>query len=295
MSQATVQERPAQTAPGMAMLVFLILFQIGWLALFFWMLIQVRLFWFIPVFVLVQIPLAFCFSGFFLVAPNDAKVLLRLGRYVGSCKQAGFHWVNPLTLPRKRVSLRVHNFETSHLKVNDHAANPIEIAAVVVWKVVDSAAAVFEVESYENFVRVQSEAALRTLATTYPYDAHDHEGVSLRGSTAVVAEQLRGELQQRLAAAGVQVLEARISHLAYAPEIAAAMLRRQQAAAVIAARSLLVEGAVSMVDMALKKLADHKVVQLDEERKAQMVSNMLVILCGDRDAQPVVNTGTIHQ
>lgn len=294
MSQQAVSERQATSAGGLGMLLMLIAVQIFWGVVFVILVMRMKL-WFIPVWTLGELALVLGFTGFFAVAPNDAKVLQLLGRYAGTIKEPGFHWVNPFTYPRRRVSLRIHNFETTHLKVNDHSGNPIEIAAVVVWKVIDTASAVFVVENYENFVHIQSEAVLRNLASAYPYDVHDHEGPSLRGSTASVAEQLRTELQQRLIQAGVHVLEARISHLAYAPEIASAMLRRQQAAAVIAARSLLVEGAVSMVEMALKKLADNKVVQLDEERKAQMVSNMLVVLCGDRDAQPVVNTGTIYQ
>jgi regulator of protease activity HflC (stomatin/prohibitin superfamily) len=294
MDQArqTVVERPGGTAGGLGMLLAMLVAQ----ALMILALTAIiRSPWLFLLWGLAQVALIFCMTGLFLVSPNEGRVLQLLGRYVGTVKQPGFHWVNPFVLPRKRVSLRVHNFETSRLKVNDRDGNPVEIAAVVVWKVVDTAAAVFEVEDYGDFVRVQSEAALRTLATAYPYDAHDHEGLSLRGSTAQVAEQLRGELQQRLEQAGVRVLESRISHLAYAAEIAAAMLRRQQAAAVIAARQLLVEGAVSMVEMALRKLADNRVVELDEERKAAMVSNMLVVLCGDRDAQPVVNAGTIYQ
>ena len=189
----------------------------------------------------------------------------------------------------------MRNFESGHLKVNDSDGNPIEIAAVVVWRVVDTAEAVFEVDNYENYVKVQTEAAVRNLATRYPYDAHEEHQTSLRGSTAAVAKDLQHEIQERLAKAGVQVIEARLSHLAYAPEIAAAMLRRQQAGAIIAARQKIVEGAVGMVDMALARLAESNQVQLDEERKAAMVSNLLVVLCSDRDAQPVVNTGTLYQ
>ena len=195
---------------------------------------------------------------------------------------------------KKRISLRVRNFESSRLKVNDLDGNPIEIAAVVVWKVVDTAEAVFEVDNYENYVHVQSESALRNMATSYPYDAHDEALLSLRGHTSAIADHLRKEIQERLARAGVEVIEARISHLAYAPEIAAAMLQRQQAGAIIAARQRIVEGAVGMVEMALEMLSSKKVVQLDEERKAAMVSNLLVVLCGDRNTQPVVNAGTLH-
>jgi regulator of protease activity HflC (stomatin/prohibitin superfamily) len=232
--------------------------------------------------------------GFFLVAPNEAQVLQLFGDYAGTAKVAGLRWANPF-FTRKKISLRVRNFESSHLKVNDADGNPIEIAAVVVWRVIETAEAVFEVDDYENYVRVQSEAALRNAATSYPYDSHEEHVVSLRGSTNVVAEHLKQEVQQRLLKAGVEALEARISHLAYAPEIAAAMLQRQQAGAIIAARQRIVEGAVGMVEMALDMLSRKDIVHLDDERKAAMVSNLLVVLCGERAAQPIVNTGTIHQ
>jgi regulator of protease activity HflC (stomatin/prohibitin superfamily) len=234
-----------------------------------------------------------CFAGLFVVHPNQGAVLQLFGKYTGTVRVPGLHWVNPFT-SKKAVSLRVRNFETAHLKVNDRDGNPIEIAAVVVWKVVDTAEASFEVDHYEDYVHVQSEAALRNLATAYPYDAHDESQTSLRGHTAIVASHLQNEIQERLAKAGVQVLEARISHLAYAPEIAAVMLQRQQAAAIIAARQKIVEGAVGMVEMALDMLAKNGIVALDEERRAAMVSNLLVVLCGDRATQPVVNAGTIY-
>jgi regulator of protease activity HflC (stomatin/prohibitin superfamily) len=233
-------------------------------------------------------------AGLFMVNPNEGKVLQLFGRYVGTAKVQGLRWANPF-YTKKKVSLRVRNFESGHLKVNDLDGNPIEIAAVVVWKVVDTAEAIFEVDDYEHYVKVQSEAALRNLATSYPYDSHDEAQASLRGHTKVVADHLKREIQDRLVKAGVEVIEARISHLAYTPEIAAAMLRRQQAGAIIAARKLIVEGAVGMVQMALDTLSEKSIVQLDEERKAAMVSNLLVVLCGDRDAQPVVNAGTIYQ
>ncbi len=233
-----------------------------------------------------------CMTGFFTVAPNDGQVLLLFGKYVGTVRRTGLHWANPF-YQKKRVSLRVRNFETQRLKVNDHDGNPIEIAAVVVWKVVDTAEAVFEVDNYENFVHVQSESALRNMATAYPYDAHEG-GQSLRGSTGEIAEHLKREIQERLAKAGVEVTESRITHLAYAPEIAASMLQRQQAAAIIAARQKIVDGAVGMVEMALDRLAKNNVVNLDEERKAAMVSNLLVVLCGERSTQPIVNAGTIY-
>lgn len=234
------------------------------------------------------------FFGFLAVNPNEGRVLQLFGSYVGTVKNAGLRWTLPF-YTKRRISLRIHNFESERLKVNDLDGNPIEIAAVVVWRVIDTAEALFHVDSYENFVHVQSEAAVRNLATSYPYDAHDEKQLSLRGYTARIADHLRKEIQERLAQAGVEVVEARISHLAYAPEIAHAMLQRQQAAAIIAARQKIVEGAVGMVEMALDMLSKHKVVELDEERRAAMVSNLLVVLCGDRSTQPVVNTGTLYQ
>ena len=233
-------------------------------------------------------------GGFFVVEPNQAAVLMLFGNYRGSERRPGLWWANPF-MTKKRVTLRVRNFESGKLKVNDHDGNPIEIGAVVVWRVVDSAEAIFQVDNYDNFVHVQSEAALRNLAVGHPYDAHEDGQLSLRGNTVEVAEQLKQEVQARLEKAGVEVLEARISHLAYAPEIANAMLRRQQASAVIAARSKIVEGAVSMVQMALDELAKRSVVTLDEERKAAMVSNLLVVLCSEHETQPIVNTGTLYQ
>ena len=235
-----------------------------------------------------------CWAGFFTVQPNQGVVLTLFGKYIGTVKQPGLRFANPF-YAKKPVSLRVRNFETSKMKVNDHDGNPIEISAVVVWKVVDTAEAIFQVDQYENYVHVQSEAAVRNLATAYPYDAHEEGQVSLRGSTAEVAARLKEEIQERLAVAGVEVLEARISYLAYAPEIAAAMLRRQQAAAVIAARQKIVEGAVGMVEMALEMLARRGVIQLDGEQRAAMVQNLLVVLCGEAAAQPVLNTGTLYQ
>ena len=232
--------------------------------------------------------------GFFMVNPNQGKVLQLFGEYRGTAKIQGLRWANPF-LMKKAVSLRVRNFESSRLKVNDNEGNPIEIAAVVVWKVVETAEAMFEVDDYENYVHVQTESALRNLATSYPYDAHDEHLISLRGHTSAIADHLKREIQERLSKAGVDVIEARISHLAYAPEIAAAMLQRQQAGAIIAARQRIVEGAVGMVEMALGMLSQKSIVALDEERKASMVSNLLVVLCGERGAQPIINTGTIYQ
>ncbi|MEZ0227033.1 MAG: SPFH domain-containing protein [Planctomycetota bacterium] len=236
----------------------------------------------------------FVLGGFFMVAPNEAAVLQLFGSYVGTTRTTGLRWANPF-YSKTTVSLRVRNFETQHLKVNDIEGNPVEIAAVVVWKVLDTAQAKFHVDNYEQFVHVQSEAALRNLATRYPYDTHEDQKISLRGNTAVVADQLKKEIQEPLAQAGVEVVAARISHLAYSPEIAQAMLQRQQAGAIIAARTRIVEGAVSMVTLALEKLARDKVVALDEDRKAAMVSNLLVVLCGERSTQPVINAGTIYQ
>jgi regulator of protease activity HflC (stomatin/prohibitin superfamily) len=254
--------------------------------------------------------------GFQAVAPNDARALLLFGTYVGSIKQSGFYWVNPF-FSKKRISLRVRNFETGSVttpeakdatgkilqhksrssgrpsKVNDRDGNPVDISAIVVWKVVDTAEALFEVDDYEDFVAVQSEAALRSLASRHPYDSEDHV-ISLRGSTVEVCEQLQQDIQERLHQAGVNVVEARISHLAYAQEIAAAMLQRQQAQAVVAAKTLIVDGAVGMVQMALEHLSRENIVELDDERRAAMVSNLLVVLCSDRHTQPVVNTGTLY-
>jgi regulator of protease activity HflC (stomatin/prohibitin superfamily) len=231
-------------------------------------------------------------SGFLVNNPNEARVLQFFGRYIGTVRDAGFHWAVPLTT-KKKMSLRVHNFETARLKVADGDGNPVEIAAVVVWRVVDTAKAAFGVEDHVEYVVVQAEAAVRHLATSYPYEAHDSGRPSLRESN-VVSEELTNELGERVDLAGVEVLETRITHLAYAPEIAQAMLARQQASAIVAARFKIVEGAVGMVQNALERLIEEDVVELDEERKAQMVANLLVVLCGDRNVQPVVNTGSLY-
>ena len=240
-----------------------------------------------------SIVVALMWVGFFMVHPNEAKVLQLFGKYVGTVRESGLRWANPF-YAKKPVSVRIRNFESGKLKVNDANGSPIEIAAVVVWRVVDTAEAVFEVDDYVEFVNIQSEAALRNLSTTYPYEAHDGEELALRSSPKVIAMALRDEIQARLDKAGVNVIEARISHLAYAQEIAHAMLRRQQAAAIIAARQQIVAGAVGMVQMALDELSRNHVVELDEERKAAMVSNLLVVLCGEENAQPVLNTGTLY-
>ena len=231
--------------------------------------------------------------GLFAVAPNEARALTLFGRYLGTVHTPGLWFANPFAIKQK-ISVRVRNFDSDKLKVNDLEGNPILIGAVVVWKVIDTAEALFEVDDFEDFVKVQSEAALRNMATRYPYDSHDDGGIALRSHTAEIAEQLKIEVQDRLETAGVKVLEARISHLAYAQEIASAMLQRQQAAAIIAARTRIVDGAVGMVEMALDKLGEREIVTLDEERKAQMVSNLLVVLCGDKATQPVVNTGSVY-
>ncbi|MGL6290813.1 MAG: SPFH domain-containing protein [Silanimonas sp.] len=246
---------------------------------------------------LVTLVLIVLFCGFFTVQPNNGVVVQLFGRYIGTVREPGLRWANPF-FSKQAVSLRVRNFESSKLKVNDLEGSPIEIAAVVVWQVHDTAEAVFQVDDYENFVHVQSEAALRQMATSYPYDGHDGAGadnqIALRSHATEINQHLKEEIQERLGAAGVTVLEARISHLAYAPEIAQAMLQRQQAAAIISARSRIVEGAVSMVHMALEQLESAGKIHLDDERKAAMVSNLLVVLCGERGTQPVVNTGTLH-
>lgn len=234
-----------------------------------------------------------CWAGFFMVHPNEAKVLQLFGKYVGTSHEPGLKWANPF-FAKKAVSVRIRNFESGKLKVNDLRGSPIEIAAVVVWKVVDTAEALFEVDDYEEFVQIQSESALRNLSTTYPYEPHEGESTALRSHPVEIAQALRKEIQDRLDKAGVTVIEARISHLAYAPEIANAMLRRQQASAIIAARTQIVKGAVGMVDMALQELRENGVVELDEERKAAMVSNLLVVLCGEEGAQPVLNTGSLY-
>jgi len=245
---------------------------------------------FIPLILLIILVL----SGFIVVQPNESRVLIFFGKYIGTVRNSGFWWVNPFTLKRK-VSLRIRNFNSEKIKVNDLHGNPIEIGAVVVWKVIDSAKAVFDVENYEEFVDIQSETAIRSLASEYPYDTEDEEKASLRGSPQEIAENLKGQLEKRLEVAGVDIIESRISHLAYAQEIAQAMLRRQQAQAIIAARQKIVEGAVGMVEMALKSLSEQQIVKLDEDKKATMVNNLMVALVSEHDVQPVINTGTLYQ
>ena len=243
--------------------------------------------------IVIVIAAFFLMLGLYKVEPNQAAVLDLFGKYVGTVKENGLRWNNPF-FGKKKVSMRVRNFESSKLKVNELDGSPIEIAAVIVWQVVDSAEAVYNVDDYESFVQIQSESAVRAMATSYPYDQHEDGQLALRSHATEVGQHLKQELQERLADAGVQVLDARISHLAYAPEIAQAMLQRQQANAIIAARTRIVHGAVGMVEMALAELQKNGVVNLDEERKAQMVSNLLVVLCGERATQPIVNTGSLY-
>jgi regulator of protease activity HflC (stomatin/prohibitin superfamily) len=292
-----VSERAARSLPGLPIAIGCIVIGlglIGWAIWITWEMIQSLTFdalVFVPLLLLV--PTAIVAVGLTVVNPNEARAVVFLGRYAGTARQQGFWWVNPFTL-RPRISVRVRNFETGRLKVNDRNGNPIEIAAVVVWRVTDTAEALFEVDDYESYVHVQSEAALRGLAMSHPYDTQADDEISLRTSPAEVTEQLRIEVQDRLQKAGVEVIETRISHLAYAPEIASVMLRRQQADAVIAARTRIVEGAVGMVEMALDALSAKQLVDLDEERKATMVSNLLVVLCSEQQTQPVVNAGSLY-
>ncbi|MEU1038990.1 SPFH domain-containing protein [Streptomyces sp. NPDC005551] len=244
--------------------------------------------------VLIGITAFFAMCGLNTVAPGEARVVQLFGRYRGTIRQDGLRWVNPLT-SRTKISTRVRNHETAVLKVNDAYGNPIELAAVVVWKVEDTAQASFEVDDFLEFVATQTEAAVRHIAIEYPYDAHDEDGLSLRGNAEEITEKLAVELHARVEAAGVQIIESRFTHLAYAPEIASAMLQRQQAGAVVAARRQIVDGAVGMVEAAIARIAEREIVELDSERKAAMVSNLMVVLCGDRAAQPVLNTGSLYQ
>jgi len=283
-TQVHISERPALAISGWwGVLVLAVL-----LAAAIWLGLDGNLWAWLPVglFLLVLISLV-------VITPGQTSVVQFFGRYVGTVRSAGLWWVLPLTI-RRRVSVRVRNFETNRLKVNDAEGNPVDIAAIVVWQVADTARSTYAVDDYEDFVTVQAESALRHVATTHPYDEADGEGPSLRGSTDLVAGELAHEVAERVSLAGVEIVEVRISHLAYAAEIAQAMLRRQQANAVVAARSRIVEGAVGMVEMALDQLAAHDVVELDEERKASMVSNLLVVLCGDQPPSPVVNAGSLY-
>ncbi len=285
-----MKEKPVSSLPGIPMLLVLILVVAGAA----WMIPAGNLggpALLVPISIIVIASL--CLLGLYMVEPNQSAVLSLFGKYVGTVKDNGLRWNNPF-YSKKKVSQRVRNFESGKLKVNELDGSPIEIAAVIVWQVVDSAEAVYNVDDYESFVHIQAESALRTMATSYPYDQHEDGQVALRSHAQEISQHLKDELAERLADAGVQVLDARISHLAYAPEIAQAMLQRQQANAIIAARTRIVAGAVGMVEMALAELQKNGVVQLDEERKAQMVSNLLVVLCGERSTQPIVNTGSLY-
>ncbi|MFQ5489646.1 MAG: SPFH domain-containing protein [Phycisphaerae bacterium] len=289
-----MQTRETQTsASGGWLMVLVLLLTGGGLGWFIErMAVQQRVTWIVVGALAGTIWFVLCF-GFFTLQPNMSAVLVLFGKYTGTVKQSGFHWANPL-LSKKKVSLRARNLNMETIKVNDSRGNPVEIAAVIVWRVQDTAQAVFDVDHYEQYVAVQSESALRHLASAYPYDTTVDNELSLRGSMDEVSAGLQRELDERCTKAGVEIEEARLSHLAYAPEIAGAMLQRQQAEAVVAARTRIVDGAVGMVEMALAQLKEHKTVDLDEERKASMVSNLLVVLCGDKAAQPVVNTGTLY-
>ena len=287
-----MKENPFPSIPGIpVLLVLLAALAVGFLAVISGAASASP--WILILGVLTIIAAFFLLFGLYKIEPNQAAVLNLFGKYVGTVKDGGLRWNSPF-YGKKKVSLRVRNFESSKLKVNELDGSPIEIAAVIVWQVVDSAEAVYNVDDYESFVHIQSESAVRTMATSYPYDQHEDGQFALRSHAAEVSKHLMEELQDRLADAGVTVLDARISHLAYAPEIAQAMLQRQQANAIIAARTRIVAGAVGMVEMALEALQKNGVVHLDEERKAQMVSNLLVVLCGERATQPVINTGTLY-
>jgi nucleotide-binding universal stress UspA family protein len=301
--QSSSQERPARVAPGLLMLLAVIVLGLVGLALFVTVIADAVAngsmtvwTWIGGIGGLLVVGLgAFVALGLFIVQPNQARVLILFGRYIGTVRTDGWFWANPFTIgERRKVSLRIRNFDTQKVKVNDHRGNPVEIAAVVVWRVVDTARAIFDVDDFEEFVAVQSETAVRHLATLYPYDSYEEQALSLSGNVDEVSEALQTELQQRLARAGVEVVETRLSHLSYAPEIAGAMLRRQQASAIVAARQKMVEGAVGMVDMALQMLAREHIVELDEERKATMISNLLVVLTGEQAAQPIVNAGSLY-
>ncbi len=287
-----IRENKRSVPSGYLMLVILAIAQIGFAYAIYLSAVVISIIGIIGS-ALATIFVAILWAGFFMVHPNEAKVLQLFGKYAGTVREPGLKWANPF-YAKTAISSRVRNFESGKLKVNDSRGSPIDIAAVVVWKVFDTAEALFEVDDFEEFVQIQSESALRNLSTTFPYEPHEGEGVALRSHPAEIAQALREEIQDRLETAGVTVIEARISHLAYSPEIANAMLRRQQASAVIAARRLLVAGAVGMVQMALEELKKGNIVELDEERKAAMVSNLLVVLCGEESAKPVLNTGSLY-
>ena len=290
--KAMIQENARKVPSGYLMLVVLFVAQVG-CAYGIFLAVQATSIGGVLTAVVASVIVLILWAGLFLVHPNEAKVLQLFGKYAGTVHDAGLKWANPF-YTKTPVSTRIRNFESGMLKVNDSRGSPIEIAAVVVWKVFDTAEALFEVDDYEEFVQIQSESALRNLSTAYPYEPHEGEGTALRSHPGEIAQALRKEIQDRLDQAGVTVIEARISHLAYAPEIANAMLRRQQASAIISARTQLVAGAVGMVEMALNELKKGGIVELDEERKAAMVSNLLVVLCGEEAVRPVVNTGSLY-
>ena len=301
--KSSSQERPARVAPGLVMtLVVVVLGLLGTALVVVMVVGAVRdgaptVWTLVGVVggVLIDGLAALVALGLFVVQPNQARVLILFGRYIGTVRTDGWFWANPFTIgERRKVSLRIRNFDTQKVKVNDHRGNPVEIAAVVVWRVVDTARAIFDVDDFEEFVAAQSETAVRHLATLYPYDSYEEASLSLSGNVDEVSEALQTELHERLGRAGVEVVETRLSHLSYAPEIAGAMLRRQQASAIVAARQKMVEGAVGMVDMALQMLAREHIVELDEERKAAMISNLLVVLTGEQAAQPIVNAGSLY-
>ena len=287
-----MKENPMRSAPGIPMLLALLAGLLFGAYLCFVGISTGAKTWIIAG-LLLEVVAFFCLFGLYMVEPNQAAVVSLFGKYVGTVKENGLRWNNPF-FSKKKISQRVRNFESGKLKVNELDGSPIEIAAVIVWQVVDSAEAVYNVDDYESFVQIQSESALRAMATSYPYDQHEEGQFALRSHAAEISQHLGKELAERLADAGVAVIDARISHLAYAPEIAQAMLQRQQANAIIAARTRIVAGAVGMVEMALAELQKNGVVHLDEERKAQMVSNLLVVLCGERATQPIVNAGTLY-
>lgn len=289
----TIVEKSARKMNGYGMLFFVLalsIFNIYWLV----MMIRLELPAMLIVFIPAVIAMFISFGGFFIVQPNEARVLVLFGKYIGSVRDAGFFFANPF-VTKKHVSLRIHNFNSERIKVNDLHGNPIEIGAVVVYRVIDSARALFDVENYEQFVAIQSETAIRALASEYPYDSHEDDKASLRGNPTEIAGSLTKQVQTRLQVAGVEIIEARISHLAYAQEIAQTMLRRQQAQAIIAARKKIVEGAVGMVQDALRMLSEQNIVTLDEDKKATMVNNLMVALVSDHEVQPVINTGTLYQ
>lgn len=288
-----MQEKTVSSLPGIPMLLFTVVLAIAGAPVIFYAVNNDLVFLIIGLLILLPITILLLLAGLYMVEPNQSAVLSLFGRYIGTDRTQGLRFNNPF-FSKKKISLRVRNFESGRLKVNDLSGSPIEIAAIVVWEVTDSAEAVFNVDEYESFVQIQSEAAIRSMASTYPYDPKNEGETSLRSHPVEISDKMRSEIQDRLTKAGINVIESRVSHLAYAPEIAQAMLQRQQAGAIIAARQQIVEGAVGMVEHALDSLKTKGVVDLDNERRAVMVSNLLVVLCSDRATQPVVNTGSLY-